>query len=145
MEAKTYMAKKGEVPQQWRLVDATDRVVGRMATKIATILQGKHRPQYTPHTDTGDPIIVINAEKVKLTGVNKPDQRVYKSYSGYPSGQKTTSAKVMLQRHPERVLQMAVKRMMPKTKLGNAMLKKLHIYAGPEHPHQAQQPVELKI
>jgi large subunit ribosomal protein L13 len=145
MQAKTYMAKTGELQAKWLLVDATDKVVGRMATKLAHILQGKHRPEYTPHVDTGDFIVVINAEKVKLTGTNKPQQRVYKSYSGYPSGQKTTSAAEMLKKHPDRVVAEAVRRMLPKSKLGRAMLSKLKVYAGSEHPHQAQQPQPLEL
>jgi len=145
MQAKTYMAKTGELQAKWLLVDATDKVVGRMATKLAHILQGKHRPEYTPHVDTGDFIVVINAEKVKLTGTNKPQQRVYKSYSGYPSGQKTTSATEMLKKHPDRVVAEAVRRMLPKSKLGRAMLSKLKVYAGSEHPHQAQQPQPLEL
>ena len=145
MQAKTYVAKTGELQAKWLLVDATDKVVGRMATKLAHILQGKHRPEYTPHVDTGDFIVVINAEKVKLTGTNKPQQRVYKSYSGYPSGQKTTSAAEMLKKHPDRVVAEAVRRMLPKSKLGRAMLSKLKVYAGSEHPHQAQQPQLLEL
>ncbi len=144
MVSKTYMAKKGDVQAKWHLVDATDQVVGRIATKIATILQGKHRPEYTPHVDTGDFIIVINAEKIKLTG-DKARQREYKRYSGYPSGQKITSAETMLKKHPERVISEAVRRMLPKTKLGAAMLKKLKVYAGADHEHQAQQPEPLSL
>jgi len=145
MTAKTYMAKKGEIAAAWHVVDATDRIVGRLASRIATILQGKHRPEYTPHVDTGDFVIVINAEKVRITGNTKPRQRVYKRYSGYPSGQKVVTFKQMLARHPERVVTEAVRRMLPKTKLGAAMLKKLKVYAGPDHPHQAQQPQPLEL
>ena len=145
MVAKTYMAKTGEVQAKWHLVDATDKVVGRLATKIATILQGKHRPEYTPHVDTGDFVVVINAEKVKLTGTSKALQRVYKRYSGYPGGQKVTTAEKMLEKHPERVLQEAGRRMLPKSTLGSAMLSKLKVFAGPEHTHQAQKPETLEL
>ena len=145
MTMKTYMAKTGEIAAKWHVVDATDKVVGRLATKIATVLQGKHRPEYTPHVDTGDFVIVINAEKVRITGNNKPDQRVYRRYSGYPSGQKVVSFTEMLDAHPDRIISEAVRRMMPKSKLGAAMLKKLKVYAGSDHPHQAQQPETLDI
>ena len=139
------MAKSGELHPSWHLVDATDQIVGRLATRVATVLQGKHRPEYTPHVDTGDFVVVVNAEKVKLTGTNKPKDRVYKRYSGYPSGQNTTTAEEMLQKHPDRVLREAVRRMLPKTKLGRAMLKKLKTFAGPKHEHQAQQPQPLDL
>ena len=145
MSTKTYMAKPGEVGASWAVVDATDQVVGRLATKIATMLQGKHRPEYTPHVDTGDFVVVINAANVRFTGVNKGTQRVFKNYSGYPSGQKETPLDEMLQKKPEMVITEAVRRMLPKTKLGRAMLKKLKVYAGPEHPHQAQQPVAVEL
>ena len=145
MTTKTYMAKTGEIAANWHVVDATDRIVGRLASKIATVLQGKHRPEYTPHVDTGDFVIVINAAKVRITGNNKPHQRVYRRYSGYPSGQKVISFDEMLARHPERIVTEAVRRMLPKTKLGAAMLKKLKVYAGPDHPHQAQQPQPLEL
>ena len=142
---KTYMAKKGELQAKWWLVDATDLVSGRLAAKIATILQGKHRPEYTPHVDTGDFVVVINADKIKLTGANKSADRIYKRYTGYPSGQKITTAAEMLEKHPERVLEKAVQRMLPKTKLGRAMFTKLKVYAGAKHPHQAQQPETLEL
>lgn len=145
MQQKTYMAKQDEVPAQWHVVDATDQVVGRLAAKIATILQGKHRPEYTPHVDTGDFVIVLNAAKVRLVGANKSAQRVYRNYSGYPGGQRTVSAAEMLQRHPDRVLREAVRRMLPKTKLGRAMLKKLKVYPDEHHSHQAQQPKPLEL
>lgn len=145
MVQKTYMAKKELVERKWHLVDASDQIVGRLATKLATILQGKHRPEYTPHVDTGDYIVVINAEKIRVTGANKMSQRVYKTYSGYPSGQKTTKMSDMIDAKPEVVIEEAVRRMMPKTKLGNAMMKKLKVVAGPEHKFQAQQPVALEL
>ena len=141
---KTYMAKKGELTAGWYLVDAADKVVGRIATEIATRLMGKHRPEYTPHVDTGDFIVVVNAEKVRLTGA-KWDQREYDSYSNYTGGRKVKSAQQMLAAHPENIIREAVRRMLPKTKLGTAMLSKLKVYAGPDHPHQAQQPQKLEL
>ncbi len=140
---KTYMAKPGEVEQKWWLVDATDRIVGRLASDIAVYLMGKHRPTYTPHVDTGDFIVVVNVEKVVFTG-KKWDQKSYRWYTGYP-GQRSISAERRRDRHPERVLHEAVRRMLPKNKLGCKMLSKLKIYAGAGHPHQAQdpQPAEL--
>ena len=145
MKMKTYMAKKGELQAGWRLVDATDRIVGRLAARLATVLQGKHRPEYTPNVDTGDFVVVVNARKIRMTGANKPTERLYKRYSGYPSGQKVTTAEEMLQKHPERVLKEAVRRMLPKTKLGRAMFKKLKVFSGPDHTHQAQQPQPLDL
>ena len=141
--ATTYMAKQGEVPQRWLLFDATDQVVGRLAVQIATILRGKHRPEYTPHLDTGEYVIVINADKVKFTG-NKWDQQTYQSYSHYPGGLKEVTAKEMLARRPEHILYQAVRRMVPRNRLGRQQMTKLKIYAGPQHPHQAQQPQEFK-
>jgi large subunit ribosomal protein L13 len=135
---KTYMAKPGEVPQTWWLVDATGKVVGRLASDIAMVLMGKHRPTYTPHVDTGDFVVVINAEQLVLTG-KKWQQKSYRWYTGYP-GQKAVAAEVLRQRKPEQILREAVRRMLPKNKLGRKMLDKLKIYAGAEHPHQAQQP-----
>ena len=140
---KTYMAKAGEVEQKWHIIDAADQVVGRLASRIAVLLMGKHRPQYTPHVDTGDFVIVINAEKVKFTG-NKWDHKEYAWYTGYP-GQRTVSAKTRLERKPEMILHEAVRRMLPKNKLAFQMITKLKIYAGTEHLHQAQQPAELKL
>jgi len=142
---KTYMAKTGEIAAKWHVVDASDKIVGRLAAKIAVILQGKHRPEYTPHVDTGDFVIVVNAEKARITGNNKPEQRVYRRYSGYPSGQKVVEYQEMLTTYPDRIITEAVRRMMPKSKLGTAMLSKLKVYAGPDHNHQAQQPEPLDI
>ena len=135
---KTFMAKPGQIPQQWWIVDASDKVVGRLASDIATVLMGKHRPTYTPHVDTGDFVIVINAERIALTG-KKWQQKVYTRYSGYP-GLKTESVTSLHQRAPERVLREAVRRMLPKNKLSSKMLAKLKVYVGDQHPHQAQQP-----
>ena len=140
----TYMAKKDEVTQRWFLIDATNQVVGRLAVQIATILRGKHRPEYTPHIDTGEFVVVINAAKVRFTG-KKWDTQVYQSYSHYPGGLKTVTAREVLAKHPERLLLEAVRRMVPRNRLGRQQMKKLKIYAGPSHPHQAQQPQEFRI
>jgi large subunit ribosomal protein L13 len=140
----TYMAKKGDVVQRWHLIDATDLVVGRLAVQIATILRGKHRPEYTPHVDTGEYVLVVNAEKVRFTG-KKWDTKVYRAYSHYPGGLKETSARELLEKRPERVLYEAVRRMVPRNRLGRKQMTKLKIYAGPNHNHQAQMPEELKI
>ena len=142
---KTYMAKTGEVVRQWHVVDIEGKVLGRTATKIAMILMGKHRPEYTPHVDTGDFVVVVNAAGVKITGNSKPAQRLYERYSGYPGGRKVVTLKEMLAKKPETVIREAVRRMLPKTKLGAVMLKKLKVYAGSDHPHQAQQPEKLEI
>lgn len=142
---KTYMAKKGEIVAKWHVVDMTDKILGRAATRIATILMGKHRPEYTPHVDTGDFVIVLNASKLRITGGNKPTQRIYQHFSGYPSGRKVTTFKEMMAKRPEKVVTEAVRRMLPKNKLARAMLRKLKVYAGPDHPHQAQQPETLEI
>lgn len=140
---KTYMAKKLEVPRRWYLVDARGQILGRLASRIATLLRGKHKPQFTPHLDTGDFVVVVNAAQVRLTG-RKLDQKIYYRHSGYMGGLKETSARTMLQKKPEEVLRLAVKGMLPRNSLGRQQLKKLKIYAGAEHPHQAQQPVPLK-
>ncbi len=141
---KTYIAKKEDVQRDWYIIDATDKVLGRMASRIAMVLQGKTKPTYTPHVDTGDFVIVTNAGKIKLTG-NKINEKVYYTHSGYPGGFKEHPIKVWLEKHPDRVVNLAVKRMLPKTKLGNAMLKKLKIYSGSDHSHEAQQPKVLEI
>ena len=142
---KSYMAKKGEVTRQWHVVDVSGKVLGRAATRIATILMGKHRPSYTPHVDTGDFVVVVNAAKVRITGARKGEERIYQRYSGYPDGRRVATLREVLAKHPDRVVREAVRRMLPKTKLGRAMLKKLKVYAGPEHPHQAQQPQKLDL
>jgi large subunit ribosomal protein L13 len=141
---KTYMAKPGQVEQQWWLVDATDHVVGRLAAKVATILMGKHRPTYTPHVDTGDFVVVTNVEKVRFTG-NKWQTKIYQRYSGYPGGLREETAAQLQRRKPEEILRQAVKRMLPKSNLGRKMLAKLKLYDGPKHPHQAQQPQPLEL
>jgi len=135
---KTYMAKPGQIEQKWHLVDATDQIVGRLASRIAVLLMGKHRPTYTPHVDTGDFVVVVNADKVRLSG-KKWQQKEYRWYTGYP-GQRSVTAETRLQKKPELILQEAVRRMLPKNKLSYKMIKKLKIYAGPDHPHQAQRP-----
>ncbi len=140
---KTYVAKPGEVQQRWWLVDANGQTVGRLASELATILMGKHRPEYTPHVDTGDFIVVINAEKVEMSG-KKWEQKEYTWYTGYP-GLRSETAATRLSRRPEQVLREAVRRMLPKSKLGRAMLSKLKVYKGPDHPHQAQNPEKLEL
>ena len=139
----TYMAKPGEVEQKWLLVDATDKIVGRLASEIAVLLMGKHRPTYTPHVDTGDYVVVVNADKVKLTG-NKWEQKEYRWTTGYP-GQRSVKAVDRFERHPERILYEAVRRMLPKNKLAFKMIAKLKIYAGAEHPHTSQQPTPTEL
>ena len=141
---KTFSAKPAEVKRDWYVVDATDRTLGRLASEIARRLRGKHKPEYTPHVDTGDYIVVVNAEKVRLTG-NKPEQKVYYHHTGYVGHMKSASFQQMIDKHPERVLQIAVKGMMPKNALGRAMFRKLKVYAGPEHVHTAQQPKSLAL
>jgi large subunit ribosomal protein L13 len=140
---KTYMAKNGEIEQKWLLVDATDKVVGRLAAEIATILMGKHRPTYTPHTDTGDYVVVVNVENIYFSG-KKWEQKKYAWYTGY-TRQRTISAGDRRERKPELILTEAVRRMLPKSKLGRAMLAKLKVYAGPDHPHSAQQPEPTEL
>ena len=139
---KTRSVKKEEVNRRWFVVDADGEVVGRLCTRIATVLRGKHHPEYTPHVDTGDYVIVINADKVRFTG-NKENVKIYQNYSGYPGGLKELTASEIRERKPERLIENAVKGMLPKNKLGNAMIKKLFVYAGSEHPHTAQQPQPL--
>ncbi len=140
----TYMPKPGEVQANWHVVDATDQVLGRLAARIAHIIQGKNKPTYTPHVDTGDFVIVLNADKVRVTG-DKAEVNEYDTYSRYPGGRNIYSYKRMKQLHPEKVLELAVRRMLPKSKMGRNILGKLKIYKGTEHPHQAQQPRELKL
>ena len=141
---KTYSAKPQEVEQNWLLVDADGQTLGRMATEIATRLRGKHKAEYTPHVDTGDFIVVINADKVKVTG-KKTTDKMYYSHSGYPGALKTVSFEKLQEKAPERVIRLAVKGMLPKNPLGRAMFKKLKVYAGAEHPHGAQQPQTVQL
>ena len=141
---KTFVAKENEIEKKWYVVDGEDKVLGRLATQVATRLRGKHKPIFTPHADTGDFIVVINAEKIILTGT-KLDSKYYYSYSGYIGGLKKIKARKMQEKKPEEMLRQAVKRMLPKNSLGRRQLKKLKIYMGPDHPHQAQQPEKLEI
>jgi large subunit ribosomal protein L13 len=141
---KTYQAKKEEVDHHWYLVNAEGKVLGRLAVGVARVLRGKHKPTYTPHVDTGDFIVVVNAGKVSLTG-RKLKNKMYYHYTGYPGGIKEMSAEKLLAKKPAEMIRMAVKGMLPKTSLGRQMLRKLKVYAGPNHPHQAQKPVPLEL
>ncbi len=141
---KTYVAKPQTVEHNWCLVDATDKTLGRLATELASRLRGKHKPEFTPHVDTGDHMVVINAEKIRVTG-KKLDDKIYYRHTGYIGNLKSISLGKQLEQRPERVIQSAVKGMLPRNPLGRAMFRKLHVYAGPEHPHAAQQPKELDL
>ena len=136
---KTFSAREGDIQRRWLLVDAEGKTLGRLATQVAMALRGKLKPIYTPHMDTGDFVIVINADKIKLTGT-KPEKKKYFHHTMYPGGATITRLSEVLAKHPERVVEKAVKGMMPKTRLGDAMIRKLKVYAGSEHPHEAQQP-----
>ena len=140
----TYMPKPGEIKADWHIVDGTNQVLGRLASKIAILLQGKHKPTYSAHVDTGDFVVLLNAEKVKVTG-KKADVLEYDTYSRYPGGRRVYSYKTMAELHPEKLVELAVRRMLPKSKMGRNILGKLKIYKGSEHPHSAQQPKPLKI
>ena len=142
MPRQTYFAKAGDVTPVWRQVDAEGQVLGRLSVRIATILMGKHRPQYTPHVDCGDFVIVTNAQKIVLTG-RKAEQKTRMRYSGYPGGLKAETYGSLLKRRPQVLVENSVRRMLPKSKLGRKMLAKLKVYAGPDHPHHAQQPIGL--
>lgn len=139
LRMKTYAVKASEIERNWYVVDAADQVLGRLCTQIAHVLRGKHKPIYSPHLDTGDYVVVVNAERVRLTG-KKADQKVYFRHSGYMGGDRLIPFRRMQERHPERVIELAVKGMLPKNTLGRGMLKKLKVYAGPEHPHGPQTP-----
>lgn len=143
---KTYIAKVDEIEsvRKWYVVDAQNLILGRMASRVAYILKGKNKVFYSPHQDAGDFIVVVNAEKIKVTG-NKLKNKIYFRHTGYPGGQKATNLETMLEKHPERVVELAVKRMLPKNALGRKMFKKLKVYAGPDHPHEAQQPQILEL
>jgi large subunit ribosomal protein L13 len=141
---KTYTVRKGDIKREWYVVDAQGKTLGRLASEIAKILRGKHKPIYVPHLDCGDHVIVVNAEKVRVTG-KKLDQKFYYRHSGYPGGLKSINLRDQLQKHPTRVLKAAVRGMLPKNRLGRAMIKKLKVYAGGSHPHQAQQPKVLEL
>jgi large subunit ribosomal protein L13 len=141
---KSFLAKKETVQRNWRVIDADGAILGRLAVKAAMALMGKDKPTYTSHVDTGDYIIVVNADKVRVTG-NKADTKEYQTYSGYPGGQKIIPYKRVMERHPERVVEMAIKRMLPKNTLGAQMYKKLKVYSGPTHEHAAQQPQKMEL
>jgi large subunit ribosomal protein L13 len=139
---RTWTSRPGDIKREWYVIDAKGQTLGRLATRVATVLRGKHRPQYTPHVDTGDHVIVLNASQVSLTG-RKEEQKVYYRHSGYPGGIKSTSIKRMREEHPERIIENAVRGMLPKNPLGRSMFGKLKVYAGDSHPHHAQQPKPL--
>ncbi len=141
---KTYTAKPKDIRREWFLVDAKDKILGRLATEVAHRLRGKHKPTFTPNMDTGDHIIVVNAEKIKVTG-KKLDDKIYYRFTGYIGNLKSINLRKTLDTHPERAIEHAVKGMLPKNPLGRAMYRKLHVYAGPDHPHTAQQPSTLEL
>lgn len=141
---KSYMAKPNEIERKWYIIDAEDMVLGRLASELAMILSGKRKPIYTPHVDTGDYVIVINADKIKLTG-NKWDQKKHVYHTGYPGGLKEIPYRQILDRDPTKIIRLAVKGMLPKNSLGRAMIKKMKVFAGTEHPHEAQQPIEIEL
>ena len=141
---KTLSIKQEDVRRSWYVIDATDRTLGRLSTQIAIRIRGKHKAEFTPHVDTGDYVVVINAEKVRVTG-NKLDDKIYNHHTGFPGGIKSISLAKLMQKSPEKVVEIAVKGMMPKSKLGRSMINKLKVYAGSEHPHAAQQPQPLEI
>jgi large subunit ribosomal protein L13 len=141
---KTSSAKPHEIERKWFVIDAQGQTLGRLATRVATVLRGKHKPIYTPHIDCGDYVIVVNADKINVTG-QKLDQKMYYRHSGYPGGLKQITLRRQLQTHPERVIEAAVRGMLPKNRLGRKMFKKLKVYDGPDHPHQAQQPEPLDL
>ena len=141
---KTVSANKNTVQKEWVIVDATDEVLGRLASRVAYILRGKHRPDYTPHVDSGDHVIVINADKVRLTG-EKMNRKTYIRYTGYPSGQRTETIRHLKNKKPEAVVEKAIKGMLPKSRLGSEMFRNLHVFAGDSHPHEAQQPKKLDL
>ena len=141
---RTYVPKEGEITREWVVMDAAEQVLGRLATEVARILRGKHKPDFTPYLDTGDFVVIVNAERVRLTGA-KLDDKVYYRHSGRPGSLKSETARERLDKHPERVIQAAVWGMLPKNRLGRKLLRKLKVYAGPEHPHDAQQPKTLTL
>ncbi len=141
---QSFMAKSADVERKWCLVDAEGQILGRLAAKVATVLQGKHKPTYTPHVDTGDFVVVVNAEKIAVTGHKLRDKKYYRA-SGYPGGLKEISLDKLLKKKPAEAVRLAVKRMLPKTKLGRKMFTKFKVYAGPDHPHAAQKPEPLKL
>jgi large subunit ribosomal protein L13 len=140
----TYSPKPGEITRAWHVIDATDVVLGRLATHAATLLRGKHKPTYAPHMDTGDFVVIVNAEKIAVSGNKRDDKFVYR-HSGYPGGLRQRSVGEMIEKHPDRLVEKAIKGMLPKNRLGRAMAKKLKVYAGPTHPHSAQKPQAFEI
>jgi large subunit ribosomal protein L13 len=144
MTMSTFMAKAETIERRWFVIDAADQVVGRLAVQIATILRGKHRPEYTPHVDTGDFVIVVNVDKIRFTG-KKLETKKYSWYTRYPGGHKQATARELMATHPDRILREAVRRMVPRTPLGRHQMTKLKIFSGPTHPHQAQKPQEFKL
>ncbi|MBI3967415.1 MAG: 50S ribosomal protein L13 [Chloroflexi bacterium] len=144
IQQKTYVVKKADIQRDWYVIDATDLVLGRLATRVATVLRGKHKQLFTPSVDLGDHVIVLNADKIRVTG-RKLEQKMYRRHSGYPGGLKETNLKTMLATKPERVIELAVRRMLPKNALGAVLYRRLHVYTGDQHEHTAQQPKELKL
>jgi large subunit ribosomal protein L13 len=144
MSTSTFMAKNETINRRWFVIDAADQVVGRLAVQVATILRGKHRPEYTPHVDTGDFVIIVNVDKIRFTGT-KMETKQYTWYTRYPGGQKHANARDLIKTHPDRILREAVRRMVPRTPLGRQQMTKLKIFSGPTHTHQAQQPQEFKL
>ncbi|MEZ4520896.1 MAG: 50S ribosomal protein L13 [Thermomicrobiales bacterium] len=144
MAVKTYVPKESEIERTWYVVDAEDAILGRLSTQVASILRGKHKPEFTPHLDAGDYVVVVNAEKVQVSG-GKNRQKMYYRHSRYPGGLRSLSFDEMIDRHPERVIHTAVRGMVPKNALGKRMMRKLRVYAGPDHPHTGQQPTKLEI
>jgi len=141
---RTWTYRPGSIEREWYVIDARDVVLGRLATRVAAILRGKHRPQYTPHADCGDHVVIINADKVRVTG-RKEEQKMYYRHSGYAGGLKSINLEKQRRKHPERIIESAVKGMLPKNSLGRKMLKKMNVYAGGRHPHEAQQPKTLRL
>ena len=141
---KTYLPKVTEIKRQCYVIDASDKILGRIATKVAVLLRGKHKIIFTPHLDVGDSVIIINADKIKVTGTKMQD-KIYLKYTGYPSGLRKTPLKILLNKRPEKVLRLAVERMIPEGRLGNRMRKRLRVYAGNQHPHQAQKPIPFQV
>jgi large subunit ribosomal protein L13 len=144
MKIKTYSPKKDDIRREWFVIDAKDQTLGRLASQVAALLRGKHKPIFTPHMDTGDFVIIVNADKIRVTG-KKLDQKVYYRYSGYPGGVHARTLREQLARDPERVIRLAVRGMLPKNRLGRHMIRKLKVYAGDKHPHQAQQPKPYEL
>jgi large subunit ribosomal protein L13 len=141
---RTFTPKAGDITRQWHVIDAEGAILGRLATEVATLLRGKHKPIWAPHVDTGDHVVIVNAAKVKLTG-RKEDQKIYRQHSGYEGGLREERARLVRQRRPEKLVEDAVHGMLPKTKLGQAMYRKLKVYAGPDHPHAAQKPSKREV